>query len=138
MEELITNVGELVWAAWGVCASLAALLLPWSALAAWIGFWMFGVNWTKFREVLLQGGWVAVALIGLVMVLIWGLVAPPPDGSHHLFGLTVSNFVGKTVYVSALFCIMFLCGSVQLSGCCAQCCKFEDDAAESDSHAAAH
>ena len=138
MEQLISNVSDLVWAAWGVFTSLAALLLPWSALAAWIVFWLFGVNWTKFREVLLQGGWVAIALVGLVIVLIWGLVAPPPDGSHHLFGLAVSNFVGKTVYVSALFCIMFLCGSVQLSGCCAQCCNFEDDAAEGDSHAAAH
>jgi hypothetical protein len=49
-------------------------------------------------------------------------------------GLSLSNYVGKTVYVTALVCIMFLCGSVQLSGCCAACCRFEED----EPHAAAH
>ena len=45
---------------------------------------------------------------------------------------------GKTVYVTALFCIMFLCGSVQLSGCCNSMCCFEDEeqAAEETAHAA--
>ena len=64
-------------------------------------------------------------LIGAVWVLIWGEVAPPPDGSHHILGLSVSNYVGKLVYVTAMFCLMFLCGSVQLSGCCQHWCDVE-------------
>ncbi|MBW3543742.1 MAG: hypothetical protein KY476_26135 [Planctomycetes bacterium] len=40
------------------------------------------------------------------------------DTYHRLLGLKVSNYVGKTVYVTALICIMLLCGSVQLAGCC--------------------
>ena len=95
---------------------------------AWVVFWLFGVNWSQLKPLLLQrwGGWVGVVLIGLVTILIWGTVAPPEKGAHLIFGLELSNYVGKTVYVTAMVCIMFLCGSVQLSGCCNRCCKFEE------------
>jgi len=118
MLELLTSLQELLVAGWNVLTTLLGLLLPWTALFAWVAYWLFAVNWVKLREVMIQGGWIGVLLIGLMMVLVWGVVAPPVDGVHRLFGLSVSNFTGKTVYVTALFTIMFLCGSVQLSGAC--------------------
>lgn len=124
MSELLISLSDLLVAAWGLLKAVSSLLLPWFPLAVWIGFWLCAVNWIKLREVLVaKGGLLGVLLIGAVWVLIWGVVAPPEAGSHFILGLTVSNFVGKLVYVTALFCLMFLCGSVQLSGCCNQWCE---------------
>lgn len=124
MSELLISLSDLLVAAWSLLKAVSGLLLPWFPLAVWIGFWLCAVNWTKLREVLVaKGGLLGVLLMGAVWVLIWGFVAPPESGSHFILGLTVSNFVGKLVYVTALFCLMFLCGSVQLSGCCNQWCE---------------
>ena len=108
MMELITNLQVLLFATWNVIVSLLGLLLPWTPLIAWVAFWLLAVNWVKLRAVMIQGGWIGVVLLGLMMVLVWSVVAPPSAGTHHLFGLNVSNFVGKTVYVTALLTIMFL------------------------------
>ena len=124
MSELLISLSDLLVAAWSLLRAVSGLLLPWFPLAVWIGFWLCAVNWIKLREVLIsKGGLLGVLLIGAVWVLIWGVVAPPEAGSHFILGLTVSNFVGKLVYVTAMFCLMFLCGSVQLSGCCNQWCE---------------
>ncbi|MFV0445488.1 MAG: hypothetical protein ACK5Q5_18060 [Planctomycetaceae bacterium] len=109
--ELLSAAGVLIW-------SLAKSVAPWTPLIAWVVFWTLAVNWVKLREVLLQGGWIGVLLLGLVAVLVWGVIAPPEGGVHSLLGLHVSNFVGKTVYVTTLIVIMLLCGSTQLSGSC--------------------
>lgn len=140
MEALGNSLLKFLTAGWDVIDELYRLLtdqipLPVGlALLAWIVFWTFGVNWIKLRQTLLQGGCVALILIGLVTVLIWGTVDPPKGGVHSLLGLEVSNYVGKTMYVTAMYCIMFLCGSVQLSGCCGGCCSFEEEPVELDSH----
>lgn len=135
MEELLLSLKDLVAAGWNVLSSLLILLAPWAPLGAWIVFWLFAVNWVKLRDVLInKGGIFALVFIGLIMVLVWGAVAPPEAGTHHLFGLNVGNYVGKLVYVTTLFVIMFLCGSVQLSGFCASCCQFEEDSEEADTH----
>ena len=124
MSELLISLSDLLVATWSLLIAVRGLLLPWFPLAMWIGFWLCAVNWLKLREVLVsKGGLLGVLLIGFVWVLIWGVVAPPESGSHFILGLTLSNFVGKLVYVTALFCLMFLCGSVQLSGCCNQWCE---------------
>ncbi|MFM9960902.1 MAG: hypothetical protein ACKV2Q_06725 [Planctomycetaceae bacterium] len=124
MTELLISLSDLALAAWSLLKALSGLLLPWIPLAVWIGFWLCAVNWIKLREVLIsKGGVLGLLLIGAIWVLIWGVVAPPASGTHFLLGLTVTNFVGKLVYVTALFCLMFLCGSVQLSGCCQQWCE---------------
>ena len=124
MSELLISLSDLLVAAWSLLRAVSGLLLPWFPLALWIGFWLCAVNWIKLREVLIsKGGVLGVLLIGAVWVLIWGSVAPPESGSHFILGLTVSNYVGKLVYVTAMFCLMFLCGSVQLSGCCNQWCE---------------
>lgn len=140
MENLLNSLLELVIAVWNVVESLFYLVLPWTPLVAWVAFWLLAVNWVKYRAVLLKGGWTGLVFIGLVMILIWGLIAPPVDGVHHVFGLSLSNFVGKTVYVTALFSIMFLCGSVQLSGACGSlvCFKHEDEESSDDGHSADH
>lgn len=141
MYQLLDSILNLVIAFWNVARDLFVLLLPWTPLVAWVAFWLLAVNWVKYRAVLIKGGWTGVFFIGLMMILIWGLIAPPEGGVHHVFGLSLSNFVGKTVYVTALFSIMFLCGSVQLSGACGPliCFKNEDEPAEPDhGHAAAH
>lgn len=125
MTELLVSLSDLLVAAWGLLKAVSGLLLPWFPLAVWIGFWLFAVNWKKLHEVLFsKGGLLGVLLIGAVWVLIWGVVAPPPGGSHFILGLTITNsFIGKAVYVTGLFCIMALCCSLQLSGCCDQWCE---------------
>jgi len=137
MVELIRNLVTLFVAGWHVIVSLLVVLAPWTPLIAWVAFWLLAVNWVKLRGVIIQGGWVGVVLIGFMMIVVWGVVAPPDDGSHHLFGLNVSNFVGKTVYVTALLTIMFLCGSVQLSGACGTLAQFPEDSAD-DGHGHGH
>jgi len=138
MQALIDSLQNFLLAGWNVIAELFHLVtdhvpLPLLiGLLAWIVFWTFGVNWVKLRETLLKGGCVALILIALATVLVWAGIDPPTNGHHSLFGLHVSNYVGKTMYVTALVCIMFLCGSVQLSGCCAGCCRFEEDQPEAD------
>lgn len=126
----------LIVAVYDVIISFFALILPYAALLGWVVFWLLGVDWVKFRRVLSEGGVVGLALLALVMILVWGLVAPPEAGVHDLGLVTVSNFVGKTVFVSSLFVIMFLCGAVQLSGACGPCvCFKEEETEEQNAHA---
>lgn len=134
MTPLLINLQVLLAAAWNVLISLLAMLLPWVPLFAWVAFWLLAVDWIKLRQVMIRGGWVGVVLIGLVTALVWGVVSPPPGGTHYLFGLHVSNFPGKTVYVTALMTILLLCGSVQLSGACGSLARFSDDSLTTDGH----
>jgi len=124
---------------WDLLAALLSVAIPWTPLAAWTAFWMFAVNWVKLREVLAKGGWIGLALVAAVMVLAWGSISPG-NGTFDFFGLHVSNFVEKTVYVSGLVVIMFMAGAVQLSGCCAACCQFDEPVqiAASHGHNGAH
>ena len=133
MTEIGGSLQQLLSALLDLALVFAGLIVPWVPLFAWIVFWTFAVNWTRLYEIIRRkGGIVGVVLVGLVAILVWGSIAPPPQGRHFMPGLSVSNYVGKTVYVTMLTCIMFLCGSLQLSGCCSQCCSFDDDAAPSD------
>jgi len=132
--EVLSNLLTLLSSVWQLVISVFALLLPWTPLLGWLAFWLYAVNWVKLRAVLLQGGWVGVMLFGVMAVMIWGVIAPPESGQHHIFGLILSNFVGKTVYVTALMTIMFLCGSVQLSGACGPWAHFPEPVAEQHHH----
>lgn len=134
MLDVLSNVVSLAAAVWQLVISVAVLILPWTPLLAWLAFWLFAVNWVKLRAVMIQGGWIAVLLFGFMMILIWGVIAPPVRGHHLILGLTLSNFVGKTVYVTALLSIMFLCGSVQLSGACGPWASFPEPEPEDDHH----
>jgi hypothetical protein len=137
MDAVLQNLIELCRDLAVLAVSIGRVLLPLIPLVVWVAYWTFGVNWTKLRAVLLQGGWVGLVLLGFLAVLVWGTVAPPAAGVHQFFGLTLGNFVGKTVLVTALVCIMLLCGSVQLSGACGTLCQF-DEPVEQDGHHGAH
>lgn len=116
---------EFLESLWQFLSAGSALILaivkavgPWTPLIAWIAFWSLAVDWKKLQHVLLGGGAIGVVLIGLMAMLVWGVVDPPIDGHHYIFGLQLSNFVGKLVYVTMLLVIMYLAGSVQLAGLC--------------------
>ena len=134
MEQLIFNLQNLLASVWGVLISVFVLVLPWMPLIAWIAFWLLAVNWGKLYPVLAKGGMVGVILIGLMWILVWGLIAPPPGGTHFIAGLKLANFVGKTVYVTSLVSIMLLCGSVQLSGACGSLIDFKDEPIDDHGH----
>ncbi len=135
MQSVYQSLVELTFALVDLIGSVGYLILPWTALVAWLVFWLFAVNWTKFRaQITQEGGWIALLLIGFVWIIVWGVVAPPASGSYHLFGLNISNFTGKTVYVTSLYCLMFLAGAAQLSGSFGSCCQFADAAPEADEH----
>ncbi len=138
MEELFQALIQMGGPVRELVSALIDLVIPWTPLAAWIIFWLFAVNWTKFHQVIFSGGWLGLVLIGLVWVLVWGCVAPPLTETRNLFGLHVSNFVEKTVYVAGLYCIMFAAGSLQLSGFCRECCQFEPAEAPPESHGGGH
>ena len=135
MEALLDALGQLGEPIRELVVALAGIVLPWMPLLAWIVFWLFAVNWLKLREIMAQGGWIGVALIGAVIVLVWGAVSPPLGGTNEIFGFPVSNFVEKFVYVAGLFCIMFLAGALQLSGFTSNCCAFEEPVAADQDHA---
>jgi hypothetical protein len=110
-------------------ATLGRELAPWTPLFAWVAFWTLAVDWTKLYPLLMRkGAIIGVLLLAFMAVLVWSVVAPPPDGVHHIFGLSVSNVTGKLMYVTAIVVIAFLCGSVQLSGACASLLRFEEPA----------
>ena len=132
---------EVLQSIWNVVVALAELLVelvqfvaPWTPLLAWIAFWLFAVNWRVLSPILAKGGWVGVLLTMLMTILIWGVIAEPEGGFHYLYGLKVGSFTGKTIYVTSLFTIAALCGTVQLSGNCGRLCSFEEPTAEEASH----
>ncbi|TWT56711.1 hypothetical protein KOR42_00650 [Thalassoglobus neptunius] len=136
---------ELLHSLWAVVVAVANLLValvifvaPWVPLLAWIAFWLCAVNWRRLYPVLMKGGMIGVVLIGLIAMLVWSMVSFPDGGVHRLYGLEVSNMVGKMVYVTSLTVIAFLCGSVQLSGCCDSICCFNDKQDPAPEEAAQH
>ncbi|MHC4877387.1 MAG: hypothetical protein ACYTGL_12905 [Planctomycetota bacterium] len=135
MFDLLEKLVAVVIAVWELAYELIAQVLPWSPLLFWVAFWLLAVNWVKFRGVLIKGGWTGVAFIYVMMILIWGLIAPPEGGAHSIFQLQLSNFVGKTVYTTALFSIMFICGSVQLAGTVDRFTCFKEDEEPEPAHA---
>jgi len=127
--DVIQSLWQVIEAFAGLLLSILALLAPWTPLLLWIAFWLYAVNWRKLYPLLMQGGLIGVLLIAFLAILVWSSIAVPTgDGMHHVYGLKVSNLVGKTVYVSSLLVIAFLCGTVQLSGTCGRLCRFEDAA----------
>jgi hypothetical protein len=131
--DLLSSVLDVFWSLLNVVVNLVRVVLPWLPLFAWIAFWSFAVNWVKVFPVLRRGGLIGVLLLMFVAVLVWGSIAPPVDGRHVMFGLTVSNYAGKFIYVTMLTCIALLCGSAQLSGAFGRFGEFPEEP-EEDSH----
>jgi hypothetical protein len=131
--DLFFSLIDVLRSLFNVVVSLVRVIVPWLPLLAWIGFWTFAVNWAKAFPILRRGGLIGVFLLMFVSVLIWGSVAPPVGGEHFMFGLSVSNYVGKFIYVTMLTCIALLCGSAQLSGAFGSLCEFPEEP-EGDHH----
>lgn len=134
---------QLLQSLWNVFVALAGLvvaivqfLIPWTPLIAWVAFWLLAVNWKKLYPILspARGGWIGVLLTALMTILIWSSISIPADGMHHMYGLNLSNGVGKTVYVTGLIVIAAFCGNVQLTGCCDKYCWFREPQNEEVSH----
>lgn len=139
MNELLESLLALVTALWSFLSAVFTLVLPWTPLLAWVAFWLLAVNWVKYAAVLAKGGWTGLVFTGFMIIMMWGLIAPPEAGVHYVLGLSLSNFVGKAVYVVSLIVISFLCGAAQMSGACGSLVCFKDDEESADqSHAAAH
>jgi hypothetical protein len=134
---LLESLVGVFWSLLDVVVALVMVVVPWLPFLAWVGFWTFAVDWRKAFPVLQRGGFVAVLLLMFVAVLVWGAVAPPPEGTHYLFGLTVSNYAGKLIYVTTLTCVALLCGSVQLNGAFGPG-SAEETATDGDQLAASH
>jgi len=131
--DLFFSLIDVLRSLFNVVVSLVRVIVPWLPLLAWIGFWTFAVNWAKAFPILRRGGLIGVFLMMFVSVLVWGSVAPPVGGEHFMFDLSVSNYVGKFIYVTMLTCIALLCGSAQLSGAFGKLCEFPEEP-EDDRH----
>ncbi len=135
---LFQSLENVFWSLLDVVMALVFVVLPWLPLLAWVAFWSFAVNWARTFDVLRKGGFIGVLLLMFAAVLIWGAVAPPIEGTHTLFGLTVSNYSGKFIYVTMLTCIALLCGSVQMSGTFGSLIDFSNEDAAEDDHGHGH
>lgn len=125
MNQLLQALRDLSGPLWDVLTALTQLALPWIPLVAWVAYWLFAVNWTKLREQNAKGGWIGITLLGIVAILVWGAIDPPVPGGYDLFGLRISHYVEKTVYVSGLICMAYLAGALQLSGFKPSCCGLD-------------
>lgn len=130
--DLFSSIVDVLRSLLSVVVNLVRVILPWLPLLGWVTFWTFAVNWAKALPIIRRGGIIGVLLMMFVSVLVWGAVAPPVGGSHVMFGLTVSNFTGKFIYVTMLTCITFLCASAQLSGAFGSLCEFPEEPADDD------
>ena len=126
LSELLQNLITLFWSVLDVVLALLRVIVPWLPLLAWIAFWTLAVNWVHAFDILRKGGFIGVLLLMFIAVLVWGTVAPPVAGHHQLFGLSVSNYAGKLIYVTMLTCITLLCGSAQMNGFARSLCHFDD------------
>ena len=107
LQQILLSIGSIVF---------TAPVLP---VLCWAAFWLFAVDWTLLRKIMLKGGWLGVLLIGFVMVVVWQQIVPEP---RSVLGLEVNGYIEKLVYVTALLSMMFVCGAVQLTGCCRRFC----------------
>ncbi|MEZ6131860.1 MAG: hypothetical protein R3C59_24640 [Planctomycetaceae bacterium] len=132
--DLLQSLVKVFWSLLDVIVALVYVILPWLPLLAWIAYWSLAVNWVKTFDILRKGGVIGLLLLMFLAVLVWGAVAPPVDGVHTFFGLTVSNYVGKFIYVTLLTCIALLCGSVQMSGSFGSLIDFSNEDQPADDH----
>ena len=133
--DLLQSLVNVFWSLLDVVIALVKVVVPWLPLLAWIAFWSLAVNWVRTFDILRRGGFIGVLLMMFMAVIVWGAVAPPIEGTHSLFGLTVSNYAGKFIYVTMLTCIALLCGSVQMSGTFGSLIDFSGEQDSADGHA---
>ena len=78
--ELLQSLLNVLSSLLSFLVEVAHTLLPWTGLFAWIAFWLLAVNWLSLWPILFQrGGWIGVVLIFAMTVLVWSVIAPPPE-----------------------------------------------------------
>ena len=133
LENLVHAVGQILLGLKQILTVVATGIFsaPVLPVLVWALFWLFAVDWTRLRQIILKGGWLGVILVGVVMVIIWQQIVPEAD---VVLGLKVNGYIEKMVYVTALLTVMFVCGAVQLTGCCARCCPVPVTELDTDGH----
>ncbi len=134
VESIVEALGQIIFSLQQIISSIASVVLtaPVFPVLCWTVFWLLAVDWVRLRQILLKGGWLGVMLIGFVMVVVWQQISP---GSQAVLGLELDGYIEKLVYVTALLSLMFVCGAVQLTGCCSRWCAAGTAESEStDAH----
>ncbi|MEE3365373.1 MAG: hypothetical protein VX304_06980 [Planctomycetota bacterium] len=134
LDSIVEALGQIIFGLQQIVSSIASVVLtaPVLPVLCWTVFWLFAVDWIRLRQILLKGGWLGVMLVGFVMVIVWQQISP---GSQSVLGLELNGYIEKLVYVTALLSVMFVCGAVQLTGCCTRWCAAEVVEVETtDSH----
>ena len=132
---LIDAVGQILLGLKQILTVVASEVFsaPVLPVLVWSLFWLFAVDWTRLRQIILKGGWLGVVLVGVVMVVVWQQIVPEAE---VVLNLEVNGYIEKMVYVTALFSVMFVCGAIQLTGCCRRCCPVPTTELETeDGHA---
>ena len=121
LQSIIEALGQILFGVQQIVVAVVSVVFtaPVLPVLCWSAFWLFAVDWTRLRQIMLKGGWLAVLLIGFVMVVVWQQIVPE---AQSVVELEVSGYIEKLVYVAALLSLMFVCGAVQLTGCCSRCC----------------
>lgn len=78
-------------------------VLPLLPLVAWCAWWLWCVNWEKAWPALARGGWIVVALLGLVLALVASVLSTGKGW----------NFWWHLGAVTALILVALLCGWLQ-------------------------
>ncbi len=135
LDAILLALWQIVEQLYLIVVELGGLILtaPVMPLLIWCVFWLFAVDWTRLRHIMLRGGWIGVVLIGVVMVVAWQQL--DPEAADSLLGLmNLNGYIEKMMYVTGLFSLMFICGAVQLTGCCGPSRTEAAEATEANGH----
>ena len=86
------------------------MVVPALLLLAWIGWWLFAVNWIVAWDWLGRGAWVGVVLLVVIAALVWSQIAP---GELNLGLAAAPNFWWQLVATALLACLALFCGWLQ-------------------------
>ena len=113
--DTLVDLGKTLWQLGTLLLTLLGwlllLLVRWSLLAAWLAWWLWGVNWRRAWPVLAQGAWAPLMLLLLVAALAWSRIAP---AEYNLWGFwIIPNFWWQLGAVSLLALTALFCGWLQ-------------------------
>ena len=94
LENLVEAVGQILLGLKQILTVLATEVFsaPVLPILVWSLFWLFAVDWTRLRQIILKGGWLGVVLVGVVLVIIWQQVVPEAE---VVLGLEVNGYIEK-------------------------------------------
>lgn len=111
MLELSQTLWLLVEVLFLLVQQVAALVLQYSLVLAWLAYALWGINWSRACSILTQGGWAPAVLLLVLMALVWSQIAPRP---YDFLGLVrVPNFWWQLGAVGILAALTLFCGWLQ-------------------------